>query len=96
MLEPEEVKVKLQTGTIPLLSVTVHRVVEVVVLVNTTVPVGLAVPANAGVTVAVKATDWFTAEGEGLDVTAVVVPAAVTASAEAVAAASPEKFASPL
>jgi hypothetical protein len=46
-----------------------------------TVPVGLAgvVPAGAtGVTVAVKVTAWLTADAPGVDVTAVVVLAAVT------------------
>jgi uracil phosphoribosyltransferase len=96
LFEPEVVNVKLQTGTIPPLNVTVHKVVEVVVSVKTTDPVGLAAPANAGVTVAVKATDWLTAEGEGEDVTAVVVLVAATTSGAAVAAVRPEKFASPL
>jgi len=94
--ELADVKVLLQTGTIPLLSVSVHRVVEVVVSTKTTDPVGLAAPAKAGVTVAVKATDWFTAEGDGAETSAVVVLAAVTNSAELVAAVRPEKFESPL
>jgi hypothetical protein len=96
LFEPEVVNVKLQTGTTPLFNVTVHKVVEVEVSANTTDPVGLAAPTNAGVTVAVKATDWFTAEGDGLDVRAVVVPAAATTSAAAVAAVRPAKFESPL
>jgi hypothetical protein len=46
--------------------------------------------------VAVKATDWFTAEGDGEETSAVVVLAAVTTSAELVTAVRPEKFESPL
>jgi hypothetical protein len=56
----------------------VHNVVEVVVSVKTTVPVGLATPVNAGATTAVKATDWLTPELEGDDERLVVVAAAVT------------------
>jgi hypothetical protein len=56
-LVPDEVKVKLQTGTTPATSVLVHSVVDVDVSVKTTVPVGFAFPPNPGVTTAVKATD---------------------------------------
>ena len=45
---------------------------------KTTVPVGLVAPAvKAGVTVAVKATDWLTLEGLGDDTRLVVVEAAL-------------------
>ena len=71
----------MQTGTIPLLSVLVHKVVAglVEVFEKTTVPVGRAVPAvKARVTVAVKFTAWLTAEGLGDDTRLVVVAAALT------------------
>jgi hypothetical protein len=58
---------------------------DVDVLEKTTVPVGFAgvVPTlNAGVTVAVKATCWLTAEGLGEEATLVVVVEAVTTSSE--------------
>jgi hypothetical protein len=77
-LEPDEVKVKLQTGTTPALSVLEHKTVEVVVSVKTTVPVGLAVPVVPGVTTAVKATDWLTPELAGNDESVVVVEVALT------------------
>ena len=47
---------------------------------KTTFPVGLVTPEKAGVTVAVKATVWLTAEGLGVDTTVVVVEASVTDS----------------
>ena len=83
----------MHTGTIPALMVRLaHRVVAEVVLVKVTVPVGLAVPAvKAGVTVAVKATDWLVAEGLGVDTRVVVVPAAVT-TCETVAGVPEEKL----
>ena len=66
---------ELQTGTTPAtMAKLAHRVVDEVVLVKVTFPVGIAVPAvKAGVTVAVKATDWLTLEGLGVDTTVVVV-----------------------
>jgi len=88
--------VLVQTGTTPPLNVLVHKVVEVVVSVKVTVPVGTADPVNAGVTVAVKDTCWFVVDGAGDDTTPVVVLAAETTSAPLVAAARPEKFESPL
>jgi hypothetical protein len=57
LLVPAETKVKLQTGTTPATSALLHNTVAVDVSVKTTVPVGLAVPVNPGVTTAVKATD---------------------------------------
>jgi hypothetical protein len=73
-----------------------HRVVDEVVLVNVTVPLGLVPPAvKAGVTVAVKVTCWFTAEELGEDTSVVVVLAEVTIS-ETVPAVPAEKFWSPL
>jgi len=77
-LVPDVVKVLVQTGTTPPLSVFVHKIVEVDVSVKTTVPVGLAVPENAGVTTAVKVTCWLTPELVGDDVRLVVVAAAFT------------------
>jgi hypothetical protein len=68
----------LHTGTVPAVRVAAgHNWVagEVDVLEKTTVPVGTAAPENAGVTVAVKATDWLTFEGFGDDTTPVVVEA---------------------
>jgi len=40
-----------------------------------TMPVGSDVPVKAGVTVTLKVTDWLTAEGDGVVVTATVVAA---------------------
>jgi hypothetical protein len=45
-----------------------------------TVPVGLAVPVNAGATAAVKTTVWLTLELEGNEVRVVVVVDALTVS----------------
>jgi hypothetical protein len=78
LLVPDEVKVKLQTGTTPAASALLHNTVAVDVSVKTTVPVGLAVPVNPGVTTAVKATDWLTPEAAGNDERLVVVVVAVT------------------
>ena len=65
-----------------MLSVFVHKVVGGVadVLLKTTLPAGLVTPPKAGATVAVKVTDWLTAEGLGKDATVVLVEATVTAS----------------
>jgi hypothetical protein len=43
-----------------------------------TVAVEVCVPGYAGVTIAVKVTDWFTEDGDCEELTAVVVPAGFT------------------
>jgi hypothetical protein len=60
--------------------------------VKDTVPVGWVVPANAGVTVARKATCWLTAEGFGVDATLVVVAVLLTTSFTALEAGLVLKF----
>jgi len=77
LLEPDDVNVYLQTGTVPAVSGRAeHKVVAgvVEVLEKVTDPVGIALPAvKAGVTLAVKVTCALTAEGEGEDTRVVVV-----------------------
>jgi hypothetical protein len=72
--------VKLQTGTAPLTIVSTHCWAGVVagLMVKVTVPEGTACPTNGvvgylGITVAVKATVWVTADEAGEETTVVVV-----------------------
>ena len=64
------------------------------------VPVGLVAPGYCGVTVAVNATCWLTADGLGVDTTLVELVALITVSLTVLAQAAGdvqlEKFVSPL